>query len=112
MLWVRGRGLLVWIAVLCSLLLPMTAGGEMRASHQPEAISCDMPDCQCDCCQRTSSPLNGCNCSGGSPPYLSPCGIIIYDAQAHPHRLEQITPVFKAFTADIFHPPKHSLSLV
>ncbi len=109
MLRVRGRGLMVWIALLCSLLLPLTALGE-KPGLQPEAagcaISCNMPDCQCDCCHRTSSNLRGCNCSGGSTPYLSAYGTIILNWQATPHCLESITPVFKAFIANIFHPPK------
>lgn len=114
------RGLLVWMALFCSLLLPLTAAWGMKMevrAYQLETISCgalghcDMPNCHCDCCQQTSSHLNGCRCSSFLT-YLSPSRTILYDAQATPHRLEQITPVFKALGADIFHPPKSVSSLV
>lgn len=99
---------MIWITLLCSLVLPLTAFGEMRGL-QPEAagcaVSCQMPDCQCDCCRQTSSNLRGCNCRG-STPFLSAYGTIILSWQATPHCLESITPVFKAFSANIFHPPK------
>lgn len=119
MIRIRGRGLLVWMALLCSLLLPVTAvrgmNAEMRA-HQMEALGCGMPDhcnmpnCHCPCCQPARSQMTGCNCSGGFMPYLSTGGTIIYDRQAVSHRLDLVAPVFKTFTTDIFHPPELCLS--
>lgn len=111
MLRIRGRGFVVWIALFCSLLLPLTAMSEM-CSHRVEAISCGMPDSNCNCCPMDAGQVSGCHGCSGSMPYLSPCGTIIHDWQAIPHRLEQTTPVFKAFTADIFHPPKFGPTLV
>jgi hypothetical protein len=35
---------------------------------------------------------------------------MLYHQQAIPHCLERITPIFKAFTPDIFHPPELCLS--
>ena len=109
MICIRSRGLLVWIALFCSLWLPVAAMGEMRAGHL-EAISCGMSDCHCDCCPMGAAHFSNCSGCNGSLSYLSPCGTITHDWQATPHRLEQITPVFKAFGADIFHPPKFVLS--
>lgn len=106
------RGLLVWMALLCFLLLPLTAWGEMRAAPQLEALNCGMPDCRCDCCPQGAVHVSGCRGCSGSLPYLSPSGTISNDWHATPHRLEQITPVFQAFSADIFHPPKSVASLV
>jgi hypothetical protein len=106
----RSRGLLVWMALFISLLLPLTAFGEMRAAHQVETISCGMTDCHCDCCPMGAAHFSNCRGCNGSLPYLAPWGTISYNWQATPHRLEQITPVFQALGADIFHPPKLFLS--
>ncbi|RJR40897.1 MAG: hypothetical protein C4567_10340 [Deltaproteobacteria bacterium] len=103
---------MIWIALLCSLLLPLTAFGETRAIQQEGsgcALKCDMPDYRCDCCQHTASHMRGCNCGNGFMPFLSPGKTVIQNRQATQHRLELITPVFKAFSADIFHPPKSEL---
>ena len=110
MVWVRSRSLLVWMALFCSLLLPMAAAGEMRAPHQLEAISCGMSDCHCDCCPLGAARFSGCQGCSGSLSSLAPSGSMVLDLQVSPHRLGQITPVFKALTADIFHPPELCLS--
>jgi len=107
---VRNCGLLVWLALFCSLLLPLTAWGEMRGPYQQEALNCGMADCRCDCCPKEAAHVSGCRGCSGSVPCLSPGGMMLYHWQASPHRLQQITPVFKAFGADIFHPPELSFS--
>lgn len=108
----KGRGLLVYLALFCFMLLPLTAWREMRAAQQVEALHCGMPDCHCDCCPQGAVHVSGCRGCSGSLPYLSPSGTISNNCQATPHRLEQVTPVFQAFAADIFHPPKSVSSLV
>ncbi len=112
MVCIRSRGLLVLMAIFISLLLPLTAFGEMRAAQQMEAISCGMPDCHCDCCPRGAAHFSNCRGCNSSLSYLSPCGTITYNWQALPYRLDLLTPVFKAVSADIFHPPKFVPSLV
>ena len=109
MLCIRSRGLLVWMALFCSLLLPVTAMGEIRG-HQLEAIGCCLADCHADCCPMGAVHLSGCHGCSGSLSYLSPGGTTIYHQQATPHRLERITPIFKVLSADIFHPPELCLS--
>ncbi len=104
-------GLLVWIALFCSLLLPLTAMGEVRG-HQLEPLGCCLPDCHGDCCPMTTGHFSGCHGCSGFMPCLASDGVIIYHQQVSSHRFERITPTFKAFPSDIFHPPKLGSSLV
>lgn len=113
MMRMRGRHLLNWAVVICSLLLPLTAMAGTIVSQQGSS-HCGMTACHCDCCQPNSSPKCRMSHSACACPGLA----FIASTPASPEAMEvthfqpvMTNPAAKIFISAIFHPPKNTLWL-
>ena len=107
----RGRHLLNWAVVICSLLLPLTAMAGTIMSQQG-AAHCGMASCQCDCCQPNSSSQcrmshSACACPGLA--FLSATTARPEAEAATPYQPLMANPAAEIFIFSIFHPPKNPL---
>lgn len=111
MMRMRGRHLLNWAVVICSLLLPLTAMAGTIMSQQGSS-HCGMAACHCDCCQPNSNPQcrmshSACACLGLA--FLSATPASPEAEAVNPYQPVMTKPVAKIFISSIFHPPKNTL---
>lgn len=111
MMRMKGRHLLNWAVVICSLLLPLTAMAGTITSQQGSS-HCGMAACKCDCCQPNSAPKcrmshSACACPGLV--FLSATPSSPEAKAATPYQPVMTNPAAKIFISSIFHPPKNSL---
>jgi hypothetical protein len=107
----KGRHLLNWAVVICSLLLPLTAMAGTIMS-QPGSSECGMADCHCDCCQQPGSRQCGTSHAACACPVLAFLSATPSSPAAKagtPYRPVMTNPAAKIFISSIFHPPKNSL---
>ena len=106
----KGRYLLNWAVVFCSLLLPLTAvAGTIMSQHG--SSHCGMVACQCYCCQPNSSP----KCRMSHPACACP-GLVFLSAIPSSPETEAVTPyqpvmtkpAAEIFIFSIFHPPQNT----
>jgi hypothetical protein len=111
MMRMRGRHLLNWAVVICSLLLPLTAMAGTIMSQQG-ASHCGMVACRCDCCQPGRSSKcqmshSACACPGLAFLTATPASPEV--EAATPYQPVVASPAAKIFIFSIFHPPKNTL---